>query len=100
MEESGVASLMPKILQHSWRPNDNAPPCASLFELTSARAPSVQHNCHGRAIRRSILSLSCLSECLVIDSRRQEEERGMCKISGISRARNLSAIKVIVFARE
>ena len=77
MEESGVASLMPKILQHSWRPNDNAPPCASLFELTSARAPSVQHNCHGRAIRRSILSLSCLSECLMIDGR-QDRWRGEC----------------------
>ena len=72
-----MASLMPKILQHSWRPNDNAPPCASLFELTSACAPSVQHNCHGRAIRRSILSLSCLSECLVIDSR-QDRRRGEC----------------------
>ena len=79
MEESGVASLMPKILQHSWRPNNNAPPCASLFELTSARAPSVQHNCHGRAIRRSIPSLSCLSECLVIDSWQEEEGRECAK---------------------
>ena len=72
-----MASLMPKILQHSWRPNDNAPPCASLFELTSKRAPSVQHNCYGRTIRRSIPSLSCLSECLVIDSW-QDRRGGEC----------------------